>query len=240
VAHQACQRSSLFAGFVYADAVYDVTMPDCPASGDRITLLTLDHKRQLIDSLSQALGTLLLERGMMVATAESCTGGWASEAITGVPGSSAWFDRGFVTYSNHSKKDLLGVKASSIERFGAVSEKVVCEMAKGAVKHSRAAWAVAISGIAGPDGGTADKPVGTVWIAWASRSGVESAHWIFEGDRAQVRANAVMAALQGLITRVRETAPRGVPAPARPAPMPVPEEEKESSPATGEISSDVA
>lgn len=166
-------------------------------------LLTLEQKRKMISTLSEALGQLLLGTGTMVATAESCTGGWVADAITEVPGCSDWFDRGFVTYSNQAKKDMLGVKASSLERYGAVSEKVVCEMAKGALKHSKAHYAVAISGVAGPAGGTDDKPVGTVWFAWASKQGVECAHMFFEGDRQDIRASAVLFALQGFITRIR-------------------------------------
>lgn len=157
----------------------------------------------MISTLAQSLGDLLQGAHTMVASAESCTGGWVSEAITEVPGCSEWFDRGFVTYSNQAKKDMLGVKASSLERYGAVSEKVVCEMAKGALKHSKAHFALAISGVAGPTGGTDDKPVGTVWFAWASRQGVECAHMFFEGDRQDIRASAVLFALQGFITRIR-------------------------------------
>lgn len=166
-------------------------------------LLTLEQKRKMISTLAQSLGELLQGSHTMVATAESCTGGWVSEAITEVPGCSEWFDRGFVTYSNQAKKDMLGVKASSLERYGAVSEKVVCEMAKGALKHSKASYALAISGVAGPSGGTDDKPVGTVWFAWASRQGVECAHMFFEGERQDIRASAVLFALQGFNTRIR-------------------------------------
>lgn len=166
----------------------------------------------MISTLAQSLGDLLQGTHTMVATAESCTGGWVSEAITEVPGCSEWFDRGFVTYSNQAKKDMLGVKASSLERNGAVSEKVVCEMAKGALKHSKANYALAISGVAGPTGGTDDKPVGTVWFAWASRQGVECAHMFFEGDRQDIRASAVLFALQGFTTRIRGWRDVGAPA----------------------------
>lgn len=175
-------------------------------------LLTLEQKRKMISTLAQSLGELLQDTHTLVATAESCTGGWVSEAITEVPGCSEWFDRGFVTYSNQAKKDMLGVKASSLERNGAVSEKVVCEMVKGALKHSKASYALAISGVAGPTGGTDEKPVGTVWFAWASRQGVESAHMFFDGDRQDIRASAVLFALQGLVTRIRAWRDTGLPA----------------------------
>jgi nicotinamide-nucleotide amidase len=181
-------------------------------NGVNQALLTLEQKRKMISTLAQSLGELLQGTHAMVATAESCTGGWVSEAITEVPGCSEWFDRGFVTYSNQAKKDMLGVKASSLERNGAVSEKVVCEMAKGALKHSKGTYALAISGVAGPTGGTDEKPVGTVWFAWASRQGVECSQMFFDGDRQDIRASAVLFALQGLNTRIRGWRDAGSPA----------------------------
>ncbi len=138
--------------------------------------------------------------GVMLTAAESCTGGWVAKCCTDLPGSSRWFERGFVTYSNEAKQEMLGVRADTLQRHGAVSEQVVREMAQGALARSRAQVSVAISGIAGPGGETAGKPVGTVWFAWATtgdRVVVEKA--FFEGDREQVRAQSVAVALQGLL-----------------------------------------
>jgi nicotinamide-nucleotide amidase len=132
-----------------------------------------------------------------LATAESCTGGWIAKACTDVAGSSGWFERGFVTYSNESKQEMLGVPAEILDQHGAVSEPVVREMALGALRYSRAHWSVAVSGIAGPTGGSADKPVGTVWFAWAGpqqRLLTRSCH--FAGDRDAVRRQTVEMALQ--------------------------------------------
>jgi nicotinamide-nucleotide amidase len=155
-----------------------------------------------LDALARALGAALARRGWKVATAESCTGGLVAGAITEIAGSSGWFDRGFVTYSNEAKVELLGVAAATIRRFGAVSEETAREMAAGALAASRAKLAVAVTGIAGPDGGTPDKPVGTVCFAWARRGGaVEAATRRFPGGRAEVRAATVAAALQGLLDR---------------------------------------
>ena len=142
------------------------------------------------------------------ATAESCTGGWVGEIVTSVAGSSQWYDRGFITYSNESKQEMLGVSASTLTEFGAVSEQTVREMAAGALKHSRAHITLAISGIAGPGGATADKPVGTVCIAWATLTGAGLAQvFHFQGDRRTVRRQAVAAALQGALRMIEgETA----------------------------------
>lgn len=153
--------------------------------------------------LAEEVGRALQQRGMMLATAESCTGGWVAEAVTAVPGSSGWFDRGFVTYTNDAKQDMLGVAAATLARHGAVSEPTVREMAAGALNNSRAQAALAISGIAGPGGGTAEKPVGTVWIAWAFADGtVASEKCAFAGDRREVRQQAVERALRGLLERL--------------------------------------
>ena len=127
----------------------------------------------LIDSLVGRLAAAALARGVMLVTAESCTGGLVASAMTSVSGSSAWFDRGFVTYSNEAKVDQLDVDPATIERFGAVSEEVSLAMAAGALAASAAQWSVAVTGVAGPTGGSAEKPVGTVWFAWAGPSGVE-------------------------------------------------------------------
>ncbi len=158
-----------------------------------------------IDELSRDLGEACVRAGLKVATAESCTGGGVGEAITRTPGSSAWFDRGFVTYSNYSKVDLLGVKAETLGGFGAVSEQVAREMAMGALHQSDADLVVAVTGVAGPDGGTVAKPVGLVWFAWASlEGGCESRFEVFGGDRASIRAQAVAEALRGLVALARK------------------------------------
>ncbi|NAW66818.1 nicotinamide-nucleotide amidase [Photobacterium halotolerans] len=154
-------------------------------------------------SLSAQLGQALKIQQWLATTAESCTGGGVSAAITDIAGSSAWFDRAFITYSNAAKQEMLGVKPETLVQHGAVSEPVVQEMAKGALAHSLATISVAISGIAGPDGGTPDKPVGTVCFAWADTTGwlvAETCH--FRGDRQAVRAQAVERALQGLLERL--------------------------------------
>ncbi len=150
--------------------------------------------------LSERLGSLLKQSGRVLATAESCTGGWISQAITMVPGSSSWFDCGFVTYTNRSKEELLGVRATTLERHGAVSELTVREMAQCVLQRTRADYSVAVSGVAGPDGGSADKPVGTVWLAVSARDSVTQARRLqLTGDRDAVRRQAVIAALQALI-----------------------------------------
>ena len=156
-----------------------------------------------LDALAATVGTRLLERGEVLATAESCTGGWVSQALTAIAGSSNWFDRGFVTYSNEAKADMLGVRRQTLVRHGAVSEPVVIEMAQGALQRSQAQWALAISGVAGPTGGTPEKPVGTVCFAWAGPDGFvacETCH--FAGDREGVRHASVAHALRGLLDRL--------------------------------------
>ncbi len=157
-----------------------------------------------LETLARTAGELLAERGHMLATAESCTGGWVAQAITSIAGSSGWFDRGFVTYSNLAKRELLGVKTAVLSRFGAVSEQTARAMAEGALQHSRAQVALAVTGIAGPSGGTPEKPVGTVCFAWtgAGRATV-SRHLRFTGDRRAIRRQAVAAALAGLIEFLR-------------------------------------
>ncbi|AUH51148.1 damage-inducible protein CinA [Chromobacterium sp. ATCC 53434] len=154
--------------------------------------------------LAADLGAALLSRGESVATAESCTGGLIAAAITDVPGSSAWFSHGVVSYGNQAKQQLLGVQASSLMNHGAVSELVVHEMAAGGQALADADWAVAVSGIAGPDGGTPEKPVGLVWLAIAHPGGQTEA-WScrFAGDRQQVREQAAAEALSRLIERIQ-------------------------------------
>ena len=153
----------------------------------------------IITSLSQRLGDALLAKQAQVTTAESCTGGGIAEAITRIPGSSAWFEAGYVTYSNAQKTAQLGVPAELFASVGAVSREVVEAMARGAHQRSGARFAVAVSGIAGPDGGTPDKPVGTVWLAWTDGQQVHTQRFRFAGDRAAVRRQSVEAALVGLI-----------------------------------------
>ncbi len=157
-----------------------------------------------LTALARVLGEACRRRGVMLATAESCTGGGVAEAITRIAGSSAWFDRGFVTYTNAAKEALLGVREATLARRGAVSEEVAAEMAAGALVRSAAQASVAVTGIAGPGGGTPTKPVGLVWFAWAHRGGlVQCRRFEFDGDRAAVRAQSVAVALQGLIDLLR-------------------------------------
>lgn len=155
-----------------------------------------------IYALNQQIGQRLSETHQWLTCAESCTGGLIAGSITDVAGSSAYFDRSFVTYSNQSKHDLLGVKLQTLEQWGAVSEPTVREMAVGALKMANADIAVSVSGIAGPEGGTPDKPVGTVWFGWASRDGrVLADQKIFTGDRQQVRQQAVCYALSVVLEK---------------------------------------
>jgi len=153
-------------------------------------------------SLAVELGRRAQSRRELIAVAESCTGGLVAGAITAVAGSSDWFDRGFVTYSNEAKIDDLGVALHTIERFGAVSVETAAEMARGALDASGASWAVAVTGIAGPAGGTPEKPVGTVCFAWAGPAGIESERRQLRGDRAGIRRESVRVALAGLIDRL--------------------------------------
>ena len=155
---------------------------------------------EMLTTLATLVGAKLKARGMMLATAESCTGGWVAQAVTAIAGSSEWFERGFVTYSDAAKQEMLGVSARTLAAHGAVSEQTAREMAAGALAHSHAQVAVAITGIAGPTGGSPEKPVGMVCFAWAARDGVpyaETRH--FQGDRESVRRQAVIAALQGIL-----------------------------------------
>ncbi|MGB5079440.1 MAG: CinA family protein [Burkholderiales bacterium] len=159
--------------------------------------------RESLLPLARRVGAGLKRRRLMLATAESCTGGWIAQAVTAVPGSSAWFERGFVTYSNAAKKELLGVRARTLARQGAVSEAAAREMASGALAHSRAQVALAVTGVAGPDGGTKAKPVGVVCFAWARRGRLTaSAMRRFPGGREAVRRGSVKFALEGLLDRL--------------------------------------
>ncbi len=154
-------------------------------------------------ALVALLAELLRSQQWMMATAESCTGGLIAGACTDLAGSSDWFERGFVTYSNEAKTDLLGVDAALIAAHGAVSEPVARAMAAGAVARSRAQVAVAVTGVAGPSGGSADKPVGTVWFGWSVGGQVRTERRRFDGDRAAVRAATVHYALQSLVHFIR-------------------------------------
>lgn len=150
--------------------------------------------------LAEAAGRALQASGLMLATAESCTGGGVAQAITEIPGSSLWFERGFVTYSNRAKEEMLGVGSSTLSQFGAVSEETVAEMVRGALARSHAQVALAISGIAGPDGGTLQKPVGTVCFAWGlAGQPVVTRRLRLSGDRHEVRQQAVICAIEGLV-----------------------------------------
>ena len=149
------------------------------------------------------LAERMLAKQAWLATAESCTGGMIAQVVTDLPGSSGWFDRGFVTYSNDAKQQLLDVSTTLLAELGAVSEACVEQMARGALAHSKADYVIACSGIAGPGGGTPDKPVGTVWMAWAyqTKLGVSciSQRFCFDGDRHEIRQQTTLAGLQGLL-----------------------------------------
>ncbi len=154
----------------------------------------------ILYKLAARVGKALKTRKLMLVTAESCTGGWLGEAVTMVPGSSDWYERGFITYTYISKRELLGIKRQTLDKFGAVSEQTAREMAAGALKNSHAQVAVSVSGTAGPAGGTRDKPVGTVCFAWTLKKGrVASETRHFKGDRRTVRRKAVVRALQGML-----------------------------------------
>jgi nicotinamide-nucleotide amidase len=158
-----------------------------------------------LTTLAMLAGARLKARGLKLVTAESCTGGWVAEAVTAISGSSDWFERGFVTYSNEAKQEMLGVRAATLDAAGAVSEETAREMAQGALRRSHAQVAVSITGVAGPTGGTATKPVGMVCFGWALAGGaadVATKH--FQGDREQVRRQSVIFALQGVLERIGE------------------------------------
>lgn len=156
-----------------------------------------------LDVLASQVGDALHARHAMLATAESCTGGWVAKILTDIPGSSAWFDRGFVTYTNQAKQDMLGVDAEVLTEHGAVSEPVVAAMARGALHASQAEYSLAITGIAGPGGATPDKPVGLVWFGWGRPAeagmAIRTARHRFDGNREAVRRQAVLTALRGVL-----------------------------------------
>jgi len=162
--------------------------------------------KQLIE-LADRLGQSLKKSGDIMTTAESCTGGWIAQVITEIPGSSAWFDRGFVTYSNAAKVQMLGVNPKTLEQYGAVSAETAAEMVTGALAHSDATTAIAVTGIAGPEGETSEQPVGTVFIAWKNKG--EDVNVIkkqFSGNRHQIRAQTVKIAIEGLLRKERYSA----------------------------------
>jgi nicotinamide-nucleotide amidase len=171
------------------------SMPECCAMTD-----TTD---EALHELASAIGEQLAAKRLTLCTAESCTGGWIAKTVTDIAGSSAWFDCGLAAYSYEAKQGLLGVRPETLEHFGAVSRETAIEMVSGALVHSGAGIAVAVTGIAGPGGGTEDKPVGTVWIAWKRRGGYPRAELFhFDGDRESVRRQTVAAALQGITQHV--------------------------------------
>jgi nicotinamide-nucleotide amidase len=189
------------------DGVYPLHSPRvCFADLSAISGRSVDDKIGPVndlETLSERLGQVLLARGEWLVAAESCTGGWLAQSVTAIAGSSGWFDRGFVTYSNAAKIDMLGVPENTLERHGAVSEATARAMAQGALAHSPGDWAVAITGVAGPGGGSPEKPVGTVCFAWARRDGgCEAELCQFAGDRAAVREQSVRHALGGLLVRI--------------------------------------
>ena len=158
-----------------------------------------DQDSKKLAEFATELGKHLQQQGWYLVTAESCTGGWIASAVTAIAGSSAWFDRGFVTYSNAAKQELLDVRPETLAKYGAVSEQTVLEMLKGALAHSHAQVGVAISGIAGPSGGMPDKPVGTVWIAYAFPHNSYAQRYYFSGNRNSIREQSVITALRQLI-----------------------------------------
>jgi nicotinamide-nucleotide amidase len=152
-----------------------------------------------VNELARKLGEALKAKGLKLATAESCTGGWVAMALTAIPGSSDWFERGYVTYSNAAKREDLGVAEETLRQHGAVSEEVAREMAAGAIRRARAQVALAITGVAGPAGGSAEKPVGLVCFAWAHGSKMASETRRFDGDRESVRRQSVLHALERVL-----------------------------------------
>ena len=149
-----------------------------------------------VEALTRQLAERLLQRGQRICSAESCTGGLIAKTFTDLAGSSVWFDRGFVTYSNQSKIDMLGVSAQTLQQHGAVSAQVAAEMAQGALRHSEAQVSIAVTGIAGPGGGSEQKPVGTVWFGFAFDGEVVTEKRIFDGDRAAVRNSSLRFAIE--------------------------------------------
>ena len=160
----------------------------------------IENQSDQLGGVAEQVGELLKDQGSRLTTVESCTGGWIAQSVTAVAGSSVWFERGFITYSNEAKHELVGVPDLLIIENGAVSGPVARAMARGGLAHSPADVAVAVTGVAGPDGGSTEKPVGTVFVSWALRSGaLRTERFLFEGDRVAVRTQTVIEALGGLI-----------------------------------------
>jgi len=157
-----------------------------------------------LHQLTTKVAKFLLEKHWLLSSAESCTGGWVAKCCTDIAGSSTWFERGVVTYSNQSKQELLNVKADTLEQFGAVSEQIALEMAQGCLTQSSANISLSITGIAGPDGGSKEKPIGTVWIAWATNFSAKATLYHFSGNRDAIRRQAVYTALSGIIKNARD------------------------------------
>ncbi|MDE4733842.1 nicotinamide-nucleotide amidase [Providencia rettgeri] len=165
----------------------------------------IDEKR--LETLSIQIGLKLKEQGKTVTTAESCTGGWVAKVLTDISGSSDYFQRGFVTYSNEAKHQMIGVKSESLQRYGAVSQQVVTEMAEGALQEASADFAVSVSGIAGPGGGSIEKPVGMVWFGFAQKQAdqtvfVTTQHRVFQGNRNEVRFQSTVYILETLLKQL--------------------------------------
>lgn len=165
----------------------------------------IDEKR--LETLSIQVGLRLKEQGKTVTTAESCTGGWVAKVLTDISGSSGYFQCGFVTYSNEAKHQMIGVKSESLQRYGAVSQQVVTEMAEGALREACADFAVSVSGIAGPEGGSIEKPVGTVWFGFAQKQADQTVftttqHRVFQGNRNEVRFKSTVYALETLLKQL--------------------------------------
>ncbi|SFO27856.1 CinA family protein [Nitrosospira briensis] len=163
----------------------------------------------VLQDLARQAGTALSQQELMLATAESCTGGWLGQTITSIAGSSAWYERGFITYAAISKHEMLGVSNATLEQYGAVSEQTASEMSAGAIARSHAQVAVSITGIAGPDGATPEKPVGMVCFAWIMKEGMALAETrYFSGSREEIRRQSVAGALQGVIDLLYSIPPK--------------------------------
>lgn len=161
-----------------------------------------------LQDLAGKVGSALAQQGLMLASAESCTGGWLGQTITSIAGSSVWYERGFITYAVISKREMLGVSGATLEQYGAVSEEIAYEMAEGAIARSHAQVAVSVTGIAGPDGGSAEKPVGMTCFAWIIKDGLARTEIrYFSGSREAIRRQAVAGALQGVIDLLRGIPP---------------------------------